>query len=112
MVNHINNINGPQSSTAQTSTNSSGGVDNNSDSNAKANSRASADTLVDSNNDTVQLSVRAQELNRIQRDLQALPEIDEARVNDIRERIDNGTYTVDADQVATRILADEQLFGG
>ncbi|MGB1191437.1 MAG: flagellar biosynthesis anti-sigma factor FlgM [Pseudomonadales bacterium] len=109
MVNHINNINGPQSSTAQTSTNNSGGVDNNS--NSKANSRASADTLVDNNNDTVQLSVRAQELNRIQRDLQALPEIDEARVNHIRERIDNGTYTVDADQVATRILADEQLFG-
>jgi flagellar biosynthesis anti-sigma factor FlgM len=43
--------------------------------------------------------------------LQALPEIDEARVSDIRERIDNGTYTVDADQLAARILADEQLFG-
>ena len=107
MVNHINNVNGPQSGTAR----NSGSVDNNANSNGQANSRASTDALVDNTNDTVQLSARAQELGRIQRDLQALPEIDEARVNDIRERIDNGTYTVDADQVATRILANEQFFG-
>ena len=83
MVNHINNVNGPQSSTAR----NSGSVDNNANSNSEANSRASAEALVDNKHDTVQLSARAQELSRIQRDLQALPEVDEARVNDIRERI-------------------------
>ena len=107
MVNHINNVNGPQSSTAR----NSGSVDNNANSNSEANSRASAEALVDNKHDTVQLSAHAQELSRIQRDLQALPEVDEARVNDIRERINNGSYTVDANQVATRILADEQFFG-
>jgi negative regulator of flagellin synthesis FlgM len=106
MVNDINNINAPQPGKPRNS--GSDAVDNSLTRSGSNNANAS----VSSSNtaDTVQLSTQAQELSRIKRDLQTLPEIDEARVSQVRESIDNGTYVIDADRIAAQILSDEQNF--
>jgi negative regulator of flagellin synthesis FlgM len=60
--------------------------------------------------DTVQLSPQAQELNRIRVELAQLPEVDEARVEAVREQIANGSYRIDAEQIAAQILVNERDF--
>ena len=62
--------------------------------------------------DTVQLSDQAKEIASIQRALAQLPEIDEAKVQEIREQIENGTYSIDVEALADKILADDQFFSG
>lgn len=107
MVNDINNINAPQPGKPRNS--GSDAVDNSLTRSGSNNANASVSG--NSTADTVQLSTQAQELSRIQRDLQTLPEIDEARVSQVRESIDNGSYVIDADRIAAQILSDEQNFG-
>lgn len=110
MVNDINNINAPQPGKPRNGSN--GGVDNVAvNSSGNAGSNASAPDTNNSSADTVQLSAQAQELSRIQSDLQSAPDVDEARVSEIRDSITDGSYTVDANRLAARILADEQNFG-
>ncbi len=65
-----------------------------------------------SNADTVQLSDQAKEIASIQRALAQLPEIDEARVQEIRDQIQSGSYSVDVEALADKILADDQFFTG
>lgn len=108
MVNDINNINAPQPGKPRNS--GSDAVDNSLTRSGSNNANASVSSS-NSTADTVQLSTQAQELSRIQRDLQTLPEIDEARVSQVRESIDNGSYVIDADRIAAQILSDEQNFG-
>lgn len=60
--------------------------------------------------DTVQLSAQALELSRIQQDLQSLPEVDESRAAEIREQIASGQYAIDTDQIAAKILVNDQGF--
>jgi len=66
----------------------------------------------DSNADTVQLSDQAQEMARVQRSLAQLPEIDKAKVDEIRQQIESGSYSVDVEALADKILNDEQFFNG
>lgn len=81
---------------------------------AKKSSPATDEQVPASSNtsDTVQLSDQAKEIATIQRALAQLPEIDEAKVKEIREQIDNGTYSVDVEALADKILADDQFFKG
>ncbi len=60
--------------------------------------------------DTVELSTQAQNLGRLQDELRNLPEVDEARVAQIRQQIANGDYRIDVDQIAGNILRDDQSF--
>ena len=108
MVNDINNINAPQPGKPRNGSN--GAVDNVSGNSNNA-AISTSDSSTNTSADTVQLSAQAQELNRIQSDLQSAPEVDEARVSEIRDSITDGSYTVDANRLAARILADEQNFG-
>ena len=59
--------------------------------------------------DTVNLSEQGQEIARLQRALAQLPDIDSARVSEIREQIANGSYSVDVEALAEKILASDLL---
>lgn len=106
MVNDINNVNAPLPGKLRNS--GSDAVDNTLTRNSGKTD--SSETVASGSSDTVQLSAQAQELSRIQSNLQALPEIDEARVAQIRESIASGSYVIDTDRIAAQILADEQSF--
>lgn len=62
------------------------------------------------NADTVQLSDQAQELNRIQQSLKSFPDVDNAKVEAIRAQIASGSYQVNAEQLADKIIADDANF--
>ncbi len=57
-----------------------------------------------STNDNVSLSSTARNLAQIESELKSLPEVDQARVDEIKARIDNGSYSVDADSLAQKLL--------
>ncbi len=51
-------------------------------------------------------------LSRIARDLAASPPVDSAKVARLKASIDGGTYAIDADAIAARIVALETPFRG
>jgi len=77
---------------------------------AGANPKASGNKSSTSSSDTVELSSQARTLGKIERALASLPEIDEARVEQVRQQIADGSYQVDANSIAANILRDDQSF--
>ncbi len=61
--------------------------------------------------DSVRLTGEAAGLQALERSLGAAPAgIDVARVNEVRAALADGSYKVDAEQIATRMLAFEEAF--
>lgn len=58
--------------------------------------------------DTVELSPEARNLARLQQALADQPDIDEARVEALRQQVEDGTYQVDANSLAASILQSDQ----
>lgn len=56
---------------------------------------------------TVQLSSKAQDLKQIEKSLASLPEVDQARVDAIKERVQSGNYEVNSRNVAEKLLGFE-----
>lgn len=62
--------------------------------------------------DSVRLTGEATQLQAVQRELSAAPAIDQARVQAVRESLQNGSYQINPDAIATRMLGlDQQLQG-
>jgi len=62
--------------------------------------------------DSVRLTDEATQLQAMQRDLSAAPAIDAARVQAVREALENGSYRIDPNAIASRMLdLDQQLRG-
>lgn len=62
--------------------------------------------------DSVRLTGEATQLQAVQRELSAAPAIDQARVQAVREALENGSYKINPDAIATRMLGlDQQLQG-
>jgi len=60
--------------------------------------------------DSVRLTGEATSLQAIQRGLSAAPAIDTARVQAVRDALQNGSYRINPDAIAQRMLdLDEQL---
>jgi len=59
-----------------------------------------------STGDTVQLSEQSKQLADIKSAVNQLPEIRDARVQEIKKSVDAGTYTVDPQKVAANILKE------
>jgi negative regulator of flagellin synthesis FlgM len=59
---------------------------------------------VRSESDRVEISVRTREFQRLDELIQSIPDVREARIEQIRQAIENGTYNVRAEQVAERII--------
>lgn len=50
-------------------------------------------------------------LQAVERAIASTPEVDQARVDALRERIASGEYPIDADRLASRFIEFEQLLG-
>jgi negative regulator of flagellin synthesis FlgM len=57
--------------------------------------------------DTVALSNAAKEIQEAQRQLDAIPDVREDKVAQLKEQIENGTYEIDEEQIADKMLKDE-----
>ena len=64
-----------------------------------------------STSDTVELTSSAQLLERLEKSLAALPEIDNARVDEIRSAIERGDYEIDASAIADAMLRFDRSLG-
>jgi negative regulator of flagellin synthesis FlgM len=73
-------------------------------------SQAPAESAVASGS-PVQITDQARKLASLEQAVQALPVINEARVAQIRDAIDEGRYQVNAERVADSLLRAEQELG-
>ncbi|CAM3101388.1 flagellar biosynthesis anti-sigma factor FlgM [Pseudomonas floridensis] len=96
MVIDFNRINSPQPA-ARTN-----GVKDTSKTEASA--PASSTAGVKSTGETVSLSSEAQQLQKITDKLADLPVVNSARVAELKQAIADGTYTVDSNSVAKKML--------
>jgi len=60
--------------------------------------------------DSVSLTNAATQLQSLQRDLAAVPEVDTARVEAIKAAIADGSYSVDSNKLAQNLIDFEQQF--
>jgi negative regulator of flagellin synthesis FlgM len=56
--------------------------------------------------DRVSLSPQARELLKAQRLLAAIPDVREDKVEEIKARIADGTYRIDSDQIAAKMIRE------
>jgi len=61
--------------------------------------------------DAVSLTDAAARLKRIESGLAQLPDVDRARVEAMRERVESGDYSIDAGRLADKLLRIEQGLG-
>ena len=59
--------------------------------------------------DTVVLSNAAKDIHKAQRQLAAIPDVREDKVAQLKEQIENGTYEIDEEKIADKMLKDELL---
>jgi negative regulator of flagellin synthesis FlgM len=59
--------------------------------------------------DTVALSSAAKDIQEAQKQLEAIPDVREDKVAQLKEQIENGTYEIDADKIADKMLKDALL---
>lgn len=56
--------------------------------------------------DTVALSNAAKDIQEAQKQLKAIPDVREDKVAQLKEQIENGTYEIDAEKIADKMLKD------
>lgn len=62
--------------------------------------------------ENVNLSAQAKELKQFEQRLEDYPEVDDARVEQIRAALADGNYKIDAEKVAQKMLdMDDSIFG-
>lgn len=64
-----------------------------------------------STNDTVELTSGAKLIERLEKDLASLPDVDSLRVAEVRTAIENGDYQIDATAIADAMIRIERSFG-
>ena len=69
-------------------------------------------THLPSSEDTVELTSNARLLERLERNLESVSEIDRARVDAVKQQIENGEYQIDAENIANAILKLEMEING
>ncbi|MDX1500248.1 MAG: flagellar biosynthesis anti-sigma factor FlgM [Woeseiaceae bacterium] len=62
-------------------------------------------------NDTVELTSGAKLLERLEKSLASLPDVDSARVDAIKAAIENGDYEIDAEAIAAAMIRLERSLG-
>ncbi len=62
--------------------------------------------------ESVSLSSQAKNLKQLEQKLGDYPEMDDERIAEIRSALENGTYKIDAEKLAQKMLdMDESIFG-
>lgn len=64
-----------------------------------------------SGDDAVRLTSAATSLKQIESRLGSIPDVDRARVEAVRQRVEAGAYKVDANRIADRLLRFERELG-
>jgi negative regulator of flagellin synthesis FlgM len=59
--------------------------------------------------DTVVLSDTAKKVQKAQKQLEALPDVREDKVAQLKEQIENGTYEMDEEKIADKMMKDALL---
>jgi len=59
--------------------------------------------------DTVVLSETAKKIQEAQRQLEAIPDVREDKVAQLKEQIENGTYEINEEKIADKMLKDSLL---
>ena len=59
--------------------------------------------------DTVALSNAAKNIQEAQKQLEAIPDVREDKVAQLKEQIENGTYEIDEEKIADKMLKDTLL---
>lgn len=71
--------------------------------------KAQAETGTSSAQDTVSLTEVSKQLPQLERQLNSLPVVDVQRVEDVRNQINNGTYSINPDSIASKFSQIESL---
>ncbi|MBU3071144.1 flagellar biosynthesis anti-sigma factor FlgM [Aestuariicella sp. G3-2] len=58
----------------------------------------------------VSLSSQAQSLNQLESKIHATPDVDTQRVAEIKQALAEGTYEINPERIAERMLAQDRLF--
>ena len=61
--------------------------------------------------DTVELTSSAKLLERLEKTLASMPEIDSARVAAVKAQIENGEYQIDVDSIADALIRTDKEIG-
>jgi negative regulator of flagellin synthesis FlgM len=59
----------------------------------------------------VSLSTEARNLSRLESSIQAAPDVDSDKVARIRQAIEDGTFEINAESIANRMLEQDDLLG-
>lgn len=62
--------------------------------------------------DSLRLTGEAASLQALQRELAAAPAVDQARVAEVRQALESGSYRIDPAKIAERMLDLDQQLGG
>ncbi|GAB1258138.1 flagellar biosynthesis anti-sigma factor FlgM [Aurantivibrio plasticivorans] len=79
--------------------------------NPSANSKASSEKSVSPETDSVQLSPEAMALKRLEAQINASPDIDTARVAAIKRAIAEGSFEINVERIAEKMLQNDNFLG-
>ena len=70
-------------------------------------SDAHDNSVNESNEDSVELTGKAAQIQQLIGQMMAAPAVDPSRVEPVKEKIDSGRYDIDAEQIANKMLEYE-----
>lgn len=103
-------FNGIGSGQVNTQKTGSGKAQGNTQSSQQADARQAQTTSA--RDDNVSLSSEARDLKQLEQSLDSYPEMDDQRIEQIRNALADGSYRIDADKLAQKMLdMDNSIFG-
>lgn len=70
--------------------------------------KGAAETTAANSGDRVSLTGEARQLKELENELASRPVVDSQRVEAVRNAVDNGTFSVDAERIADKLISLEQ----
>jgi len=109
MVRDLNGVGGSQSGNTQSTKNQKASASDKTADSQRAQTTAPAQESVKAR-DSVQISAQAQALAALEGKLKDIPDVNQKRVNELRDAINSKRYNVDAERIADKLLkADDDL---
>ncbi len=75
--------------------------------NARGDKKAEEAALLDS--DRIELSVRGREIQHLDEMIRSTPDVRQARIEQVRQALENGTYNVKAEMIAEKIVGGDLI---
>lgn len=102
MINDLTSLTSSQTASTRARTNEQ-------NSSAKLGGNSSDAQSPSNKGDTVNLSNAAQTLQNVEKELASTPEVDSKRVERLKQEIDSGSYQINAERVAEKMLNFDNL---